>query len=84
MYLMGCVYNFCTPHKSLRLKLWVGSHGSAGFNEPQPSPRALTDQYPLAVKELLLFRIPPPEWRPPKHRGRLSQAEIALIVRWCS
>jgi len=24
MYLMGCVYNFCTEHKSLRLKLWVG------------------------------------------------------------
>jgi hypothetical protein len=38
MYLMGCVYNFCTEHKSLRLKLWVGSHG---FREIQIVKRFL-------------------------------------------
>ena len=27
MYLVGCLYNFCDPHHSLRVKLWVGSHG---------------------------------------------------------
>jgi hypothetical protein len=27
VYLMGSVYNFCSEHKSLRLKLWVGERG---------------------------------------------------------
>jgi hypothetical protein len=83
MYLMGCVYNFCTEHKSLRLKLWVGSHGFRWVQRTPAIAAGLTDHI-WTVKELLLFRIPPPEWRPPKHRGRLSQAEKTLIVRWCS
>jgi hypothetical protein len=83
MYLMGCVYNFCTEHKSLRLKLWVGSHGFRWLQRTPAIAAGLTDHI-WTVKELLLFRIPPPEWRPPKHRGRLSQAEKALIARWCS
>lgn len=83
MYLMGCVYNFCTEHKSLRLKLWVGSHGFRWVQRTPAIAAGLTDHI-WTVKELLLFRIPPPEWRPPKHRGRLSQAEKALIARWCS
>ena len=24
VYLIGCVYNFCADHQSLRCKLWVG------------------------------------------------------------
>jgi len=81
MFLMGCVYNFCTVHMSLRLKLWVASHG---FRWVQPTPAlaaGLTDHIGT-VKELLLFQIPPPGWQPPKHRGRLSRAEKALIARW--
>jgi len=81
MFLMGCVYNFCTVHKSLRLKLWVVSHG---FRWVQPTPAlaaGLTDHIGT-VKVLLLFQIPPPGWQPPKHRGRLSRAEKALIARW--
>jgi transposase-like protein len=27
VYLMGSIYNFCSEHKSLRLKLWVGERG---------------------------------------------------------
>jgi transposase-like protein len=83
MYLMGCVYNFCTEHKSLRLKLWVGSHGFRWVQRTPALAAGLTDHI-WTVKELLLFRIPPPEWRPPKHRGRPSQAEKLLIARWCS
>jgi hypothetical protein len=83
MYLMGCVYNFCTAHKSLRVKLWVGSHGFRWVPRTPALAAGLTDHI-WTVKELLLFRIPPPEWRPPKHRGRPSQAEKALTARWCS
>jgi len=83
MYLMGCVYNFCTEHKSLRLKLWVGSHGFRWVQRTPALAAGLTDHI-WTVKELLLFQIPPPEWQPLKHRGRLSQAEKALIARWRS
>jgi transposase-like protein len=81
MFLMGCVYNFCTEHKSLRLKLWVGSHGFRWVRRTPALAAGLTDHI-WTVKELLLFRIPPPGWQLPKHRGRRSQAEKALIARW--
>jgi len=81
MFLMGCVYNFCTEHKSLRLKLWVGSHGSRWVRRTPTLAAGLTDHI-WSVKELLSFRIPPPGWQPPVHRKRLSQAEKALIARW--
>ena len=83
MYLMGCVYNFCTEHRSLRLKLWVGSHGFRWVQRTPAMAAGLADHC-WDVKELLLFRVPPPAWQPPTHRGRRSQAEIALIARWCS
>jgi transposase-like protein len=81
MFLMGCVYNFCTEHKSLRLKLWVGSHGSRWVRRTPALAAGLTDHI-WTVKELLLFQIPPPGWQPPKHRGRLSLAEKELLARW--
>lgn len=81
MYLMGCVYNFCTAHKSLRLPGIVGGHK---WIPRTPAIAAGITDHIWSVKELLLFRIPPPAWQPPKHRGRRSQAQKALIVRWCS
>lgn len=81
MFLMGCVYNFCTEHKSLRLKLWVGYHDFRWVRRTPALAAGLTDHI-WTVKELLLFQIPPPGWQPPKHRGRRSQAEKALIARW--
>jgi transposase-like protein len=83
MYLMGCVYNFCTVHKSLRVKLYVGRAGYRWVQRTPALAAGLTDHI-WSVKELLLFRVPPPGWQPPKHRGRPSQAEKALIARWCS
>lgn len=83
MFLMGCVYNFCTEHKSLRVKLWVGSHGFRWVQRTPAIAAGLTDHI-WSVKELLLFQIPPPSWQPPKHRGKCSQADKALIAMWCS
>lgn len=83
MYLMGCVYNFCTVHKSLRLKLWVGKHGFRWVQRTPALAAGLTDHI-WTVKELLLFRIPPPGWQPPKRRGRPSLLEMAIVARWCS
>jgi len=81
MYLMGSIYNFCTEHKSLRLPGIVGGHK---WIARTPAIAAGLIDHIWTIKELLLFRIPPPQWQPPKHRGRHSQTEMPLIARWCS
>jgi transposase-like protein len=74
VYLIGCVYNFCSPHTSLT----CGSGGAT------PAMLAgLTDRC-WSVGELLWHRVPLPPWRPPKRRGRPSQREQELIQRWAS
>lgn len=81
MYLMGCVYNFCTDHKSLRLPGIIGGHK---WIARTPAIAAGLTDHIWTVKELLLFRVPPPGWQLPKHRGRHSQAEKTLIAKWCT
>jgi transposase-like protein len=73
MYLIGTVYNFCTPHASL---------ASAG-RETTPAMAAGITDHCWTVQELLSFPVPPPRWTPPKQRGRPSHALKRLIARWC-
>ncbi len=81
MYLLGSVYNFCTPQQSLRLPGLIGGH--KWILRTPALAAGLTDHI-WSVKGLLLFRVPPPRWQGPNHRGRPSKAEKALITRWCS
>ena len=81
MFLMGTIYNFCTVHKSLRLPGIVG--GRKWIPRTPAIAAGLTDHI-WTVKELLLFRVPPPAWSPPKHLGPRSRTELALMARWCS
>jgi hypothetical protein len=73
MYLIGPVYNFCTPHASLG--------NSRGAMTPAMAT-GITDHC-WTVRELLSFHVPPPRWTPPKQRGRRSRALQRLIARWC-
>jgi transposase-like protein len=73
MYLIGTVYNFCTPHLSL---------GRGGAVTPAMAAR-ITD-HRWTVHELLAFHVPPPRWTPAKRRGRRSRELQRLIARWCS
>jgi len=72
MYVIGTVYNFCTPHASL---------STAGATTPAMAA-GITDHC-WSVQDLLSYRVPPPHWTPPKHRGRPSHALKRLIARWC-
>ena len=83
VYLIGTVYNFCSEHQSLRLKLSVGSRGYRWVQRTPAMAAGIADHC-WSVKELLLFRMPLPAWTPPIHRGRRSALEKALIDRWCS
>jgi hypothetical protein len=74
MYLIGTVYNFCTPHASLT---YAGSATT-------PAMAAGITDHCWTVQELLSFHVPPPYWTPPKRRGRRSGALQRLMERWCS
>jgi len=80
MYLIGTVYNFCTPHASLRL-----AAPGAGLRCRQRTPAmaaGITDHC-WSVRTLLSYHVPPPRWTPPKQRGRPSHVLKRLVERWC-
>ena len=81
MYLIGTVYNFCTPHASLRL---AGVTTDASGIARTPAMAAGITDHCWAVQELLSYHVPPPRWTPPKQRGRPSRALHGLVARWCS
>jgi len=83
MYVVGCLYNLCTFHHSLRLKLSVGSHAHHWLPRTPALAAGLTD-HRWTVAEVLAFRVPPAPWRPHRGRqGRWSKATHALVKRWC-
>lgn len=74
MYLLGTIYNFCTLHSSLTLP--------DGCKQTPAMAAGITDHV-WSLSELLHYRVPPPRWQPPRHRGRRSKALQALVERWC-
>jgi transposase-like protein len=73
MFVVGTVYNFCTPHASL-------SH----TQQTTPAMAAGITDHCWTIHELLSVPVPLPRWAPPKRRGRPSQALKRLTERWCS
>jgi len=82
MFTVGCFYNFCDPHHSLRLKLSVGRRGYRWVPRTPAMAAGLADHC-WSVEELFLFKVPPPRWEPPKRRGRPSNALLEVIQQWC-
>jgi transposase-like protein len=83
MYVLGCVYNFCDYHKSLRLFVWVSRCRYHWVPRTPALAAGLTD-HRWTVQELLSFRVPPPRWTPSKQRGRPSKETLHLIQQWCN
>jgi transposase-like protein len=81
MYIVGCFYNFCDTHKSLRIRLAFGSFDHRWIQRTPAIAAGLTDHI-WSHEELLMYRIPPPRWQPPKQRGRRSKELQALVNRW--
>ena len=73
MFLVGTVYNFCTPHESLH-------HAQ----KTTPAMAAEITDHCWTVRELLSFHVPLSRWAPPKRRGRPSHTLKGLVERWCS
>jgi IS1 family transposase len=81
MWLVGTLYNCCTPHESLRVRC---ATTEGRFEQRTPAQAAQITDHRWSVKELLWYRVPPPRWRPPKRRGRRSQALKLKIIQWCT
>jgi transposase-like protein len=69
MFLVGCVYNLCSDHDSLKLPLWITERRCHWVPRTPAMAAGLTD-HRWAVRELLTFKVPPPHFVPPKRRGR--------------
>jgi transposase-like protein len=83
MYLVGCFYNLCDYHHSLRLQLSVGSFDYRWVQRTPAIAAKLTD-HRWSPAELFAFKVPPPRWQPPVQRGRPSLAALKLAQSWLS
>jgi hypothetical protein len=82
MYVIGCVYNLCTYHDSLRQPFYLAKGGRRWLRRTPAIAAGLTDHC-WSVEELFSFRVPPAPWTPPKRRGRRSKETLALMEQWC-
>jgi hypothetical protein len=78
MYLVGCQYNFCTVHASLRQPAIPGS--GRQWEQRTPAMAAGLTDHCWSVGELLHYRVPPPPWEPPRRRGRPPVRP--RLIRW--
>ena len=78
MYLVGCAYNFCWSHGSLRLPAAQGS--ARLWSERTPAMAAGLTDHPWTMAELLRYQIPLPPWEPPKRRGRPPKPVQPLLM----
>ena len=68
MYLVGCAYNFCWVHASLRQRAPIG--GPWKWQARTPAMAAGLTDHVWTLQELLRYQVPLPAWVPPKRRGR--------------
>jgi transposase-like protein len=78
MYLVGCAYNFCWPHASLRL-LAPAATGRK-WQERTPAMAAGLTDHCWSLRELLSYQVPLPAWVPPKRRGRPPKHRPAAVA----
>jgi len=83
MYILGCVYNFCTYHHALRISVEL-PHGKRRWLQRTPAIAAGLTDHLWSIEALFRFKVPPPPWTPPKRRGRPSKEILRLIERWCT
>lgn len=83
MYVVGCVYNFCTYHHSLRVPYFLTERSQRWLPRTPAIAAGLTD-HRWSIEELFWFKVPPEPWTPPKRRGRPSTQMLRLIERWAS
>src|SRR3990172_6789038 len=77
MYVVGCLYNFCHPHHSLRLKLSVGRFGHCWVHRTPAIAAGLADHL-WTPTELFNFKVPLPRWQPDRKSTRLNSSHVYI------
>jgi transposase-like protein len=82
MWLVGCAYNFCWLHQSLRLAAPAGAPWK--WQECTPAMAASLTDHRWTMRELFRYQVPLPPWVAPKRRGhppkRVEQPTMALAT----
>jgi hypothetical protein len=81
MYVLGCVYNFCDFHKSLRLRLSVGRHGFHWVQRTPALAAGLAD-HRWTLEELFLRKTPPRPWLKKQGRGPMPNRLKKRLQRY--
>ena len=79
MYLVGTIYNFCGPHHSLRLPIWLSDRRKRWVQRTPAMATGLTDHI-WTVEELMTFKVAPSPYVPPKRRGRPPKKRFSEAV----
>ena len=79
MCLVGCVYNFCTPHRSLRQELAPGA--SRKWWERTPAMAAGLTDHVWSVSELLHHHVVPKQIDLSRWRGKHRKAAVHKPLR---
>ncbi|MBI1877447.1 MAG: IS1/IS6 family transposase [Chloroflexi bacterium] len=82
MYVVGCIYNFCTYHHSLRVPLYLSQSRRRWLRRTPAIVAGLTDHC-WTIQELFQFKVPPSPWTPPTRCGRPSRQTLRLVGQWC-
>ncbi len=78
MWLVGCAYNFCWSHDSLRLETSRGT--GRRWQERTPAMAAGLTDHPWTMGDLVHYRVPLPAWEAPKRRGRPPKTRPPLSL----
>lgn len=81
MYILGCVYNFCDFHQSLRLRLFVGRHGFHWVQRTPALAAGLAD-HRWTLQELFLHKTSPQPWLKKQGRGPISNRLKKRVQRY--
>jgi hypothetical protein len=77
--LVGCAYNLCWPHESLRLLVHPGARPTgAKWVERMPAMATGLTDHRWTMAELLHYRVPLPPWVAPRRRGRPPRRVLTL------
>jgi transposase-like protein len=76
MFLVGCVYNFCWAHDSLRQRAAAGARRR--WQERTLAMAAGLSDHRWEIRELLSYRVTPERWKAPRRRlGRRRRSPAA-------
>ena len=78
MWLVGCAYNFCWEHASLRVAAPAGS--GCRWEERTPAMAAGLTDHRWELQEVLGERVPPERWKVPRCKPRRRKRATAAAA----